>query len=145
MKRIIVLGFFAIGLMLSLPGMSSGSGSPPDQVCFAQGLPTFDLPVMVASQELAANTEFNFLSYSTFAPATVPEEGGCFVIQDSNLELQATYLNNKNATFNTTAITMLYNDDIRTCLKSEVVQSQILITQNIESGSRCTIRADSKG
>ena len=142
MKLFFAIMLFAICLF-SMPGTSSGSGSPPDQVSFVAFQPSSDLPVMAANYEMTANLELTFVSNPTFEMAVLPREGGYFVVQDSNLELQTTYKNSKNATFNNTENTRLDNYYFRTCL-TEKVQSQIIITHNIESGSRCTIRAESQ-
>jgi len=117
MKNFIVLMIFAIGLFVSLPSTSSGSGSPPDQCMFVAGVSSIDFPVMVATQELAANTEYAFVSNQTFEKAVLLKEGGFVADQGLFLERQHLYLNEK-------------------------IESQI---KNIESGSRCTIRADSQG
>jgi len=140
MKLFLSIMLFAICLF-SMPGTSSGSGSPPSQVSFVQGQPV-DFTAMVINQ--VANYEFTaFVSNQTFEMAVLPKEGGFVVVQDSNLELQATYKNDKNATFNTTENTMLDNDDIRTYSLTDKVPRKT-ITQNIESRSRSTIRADSQ-
>jgi len=139
MKHLIILMVFMIGLFV-MPSTSSGN-APPDQVSFVTGLPSIDFPVMVANQTVT-NMELTFVSHPVFNQADI-EKGGYFVIKDSNLELQATYKNDKNATLNDTGNTILDNYDFRTCRYEKLNESQISI-QNIESRSRCTIRADSK-
>ena len=143
MKRFIVLMCFAIGLFVSLPSTSSGSGSPPDQVSFVAFQPV-DFTAMVINQDVVTNYQFAFLSNQSFEMAVLPEKGGCFVVQDSNLELQATYLNDKIAISDVSRSTMVDNYDFRTCLYFRQNERQLITKHNIESQSRCTIRADSQ-
>ena len=155
MKNFIVLMIFAIGLMVSLPSTSSGSGSPPDQgwqfslrqaqgadqtksVSFAVGQPSIDLPVMVANYEMTAGYELTFVSNQTFIMAVLPKEGGFVADQGLFLERQHLYLSYLN--LKATDFTN-YGLDFRLCRFTKPIESQI---KNIESGSRCTIRADSQ-
>lgn len=117
MKKFIVLMIFAIGLFILLPSTSSGSGSPPDQASFVANQ-TVDFTAMVVNQEFVANYELTFTGYSSFTMAVLPGEGGFVADQGLFLERQHLYLND-----------------------TKPIESQI---KNIESGSRCTIRADSQ-
>ena len=137
MKNFIVLMIFAIGLMVSLPSTSSGSGSPPDQVSFVQDQP-IDFTAMVVNQEFVANYELTFTGYSSFIMAALPEKGGFVADQGLFLERQHLYLSYLN--LKATDFTN-YGLDFRLCRFTKPIESQI---KNIESGSRCTIRADSQ-
>lgn len=75
MKRFICLMIFAIGIMVSLPGQSSGSGSPPDQTCFVVDHPVV-VTAMVVNQDMVANYELTFAGYHPLAMAVLPQEGG---------------------------------------------------------------------
>lgn len=139
MKRFIVLMIFAIGLFVSLPSTSSGSGSPPDQVSLMQGQ-AVDFTAMVVNQEVKVFEVSQVFKVS--CTAMVVKEGGCFVNQSHGLELHATYKNDKNATFKATGNRMWDDDDILTCFS--VLSTENPNLKNIESRSRCTIRADSQ-
>lgn len=140
MKKFIVLMIFAIGMLAMLPSTSSGS-APPGQVSFAAELPAIDLTFEVANLDLTANYEFSFVSYQTFEMAVLPEKGGFVADQGLFLVRQHLYLNDKKL-IESTAFTN-YNPDFRICRYSKQTESKI-ITQNIESRTRCTIRADSQ-
>jgi len=76
MKNFIVLICFAIGLFISLPSTSSGSGSPPDKVSFVAFQPV-DFTAMVVNQDVVAGYEFTaFVSNQSFEMAGVLKEGG---------------------------------------------------------------------
>lgn len=142
MKRFICLMIFAIGLFVSLPATSSGNGSPPDQVNIVQYHPV-DFTAMVINQEVKVfkvskepNWEFGVVN-------RIEKEGGFVADQGLFLEKQFTWLNNKNATSNLSASNMVRNYDFRLCRYTKLNESQI-ITKNIESITRCTIRADSQ-
>jgi len=138
MKKFIVAFVFAIGMFAMLPSTSSGS-APPGQVSFVAELPSIDFPVVVVDQVLAANYEFTFVSYQSFELAVLPEKGGFVADQELFLVRQHLYLNDKKL-IESTAFTN-YNPDFRTCRYSKLIENQI---KNIESRTRCTIRADSQ-
>ncbi|HET6558045.1 MAG TPA: hypothetical protein VFG54_12070 [Prolixibacteraceae bacterium] len=79
MKRFICLMIFTIGLFVSLPATSSGSGSPPtDQPCFVADQLSADMPVMAINQALDVEVVqiFELNSYPQLE-ATLPI-GNCF-------------------------------------------------------------------
>lgn len=140
MKNFIALCIFAIGMFAMLPSTSSGS-APPDQVSFVAELPAIDLTFEVANLDLAANYELTFESYQSLEMAILPQKGGFVADQGLFLERQHLYLCNKKLT-GSTAFTN-YSSDFRLCRYTKQIESQI-VTQNIESVTRCTIRADSQ-
>ena len=135
MKKFIVFICFAIGLMVSLPSTSSGSESPPGQVSFVA-----DHFVDVTAMVVANEVEFKVQLYKLICEAfTDLLKGGGVVIQELNLDQRHLYLNSK-ITIESTALKN-YNPDIRLCRHMKLIESQI---KNIESRTRCTIRADSQ-
>lgn len=139
MKRFIVAFIFAIGLFVSLPSTSQGS-APPGQVSFVADQPV-NFTAMVVNYEMVANYELTFVSYQTFEMAVSPQEGGFVADQELFLEKQHLYLNSK-ITIESTDFTNSVTDN-RLFRYSKQNESQI-VTQNIESRTRCTIRADSQ-
>lgn len=123
MRTLLAICIFAIGLMVTLPGTSSGSAPPPDPVSFVVG--HFDFaPAMVSVQE---NT---FVVYqSQLAPATVmvKEKGGS-IIEKSITTYLVTFYNYKNAIVPTTDLA-LKSDYCRLCKPSLMANQRQSIGQ----------------
>lgn len=143
MKRFICLMIFAVVVMVGLPEQSAGSGSPPDRVGFVVDQPSMDLQVLATDLLKTANYELTFEGCKSFEMAVLPRKGGFVADQGLFLEMQVTWLNDKNATSNLSASTMVRNYDFRLCRYTKLNENQV-ITKNIESRDRSTIRADSR-
>ena len=160
MKRFICLMIFAIGLFVSLPGTSSGSGSPPGQASFVQG-PAVDFTAVVVNQEVKVfevskviNVDFTVMvSYqgvkvfevskviNVNSTAMVNKEGGLIVVSQGLLERQYLYLTQplkKSADYTN------YSTDIRLCYDTGGIRSTNL-QNNIVAAGQIKIRADTQG
>ncbi|OFX56269.1 MAG: hypothetical protein A2066_12755 [Bacteroidetes bacterium GWB2_41_8] len=138
MKHFIAICIFAIGLMVSLPAASSGSKAPPGQVSFEVGL----IDVAPAIEIVQAPVFVSIFNQLAPVAEMVQEKGGAAIGKSLNT-YRATGLSNKNVIVTATESSMFNNHDFRICRYTKHEESQI-ITQNIESPHRCTIRADSQ-
>ena len=119
MRKFILLAIFSIGMFAMLPSMSSGSGSPPDQVCFVA-----DSHQAVQAYDVQAINVKTFVAFELQAikhPVCTAEN----VVQ-------------KTPDFN-----KFYRMNYRTCLYSNGVRSQNKrITKNKVSFGEIRIRDD---
>ena len=135
MKSILIAFVFAIGFMVSLP-TSGYSKAPPGQVCFVADHQFCD----IAATAIPSQLTFKVYQFAGIGKMVV-EKGGGVDVQVMKLVTQPTNLTEQK--MNSTDFTHFYNYDFRLCRYSKQPESQI-ITQNIESRTRCTIRADSQ-
>lgn len=135
MKSILLAFIFAIGLMVSLP-TSGYSKAPPGQVSFVVDHQFGD----IAATAIPSQLTFKLYQF-THIGKMVMEKGGGVDVQVMKLVTQPTNLTELK--MNATDFTQFCNYDFRLCRYLMQTESQI-ITQNIESRTRCTIRADSK-
>lgn len=138
MKSLIVAFIFAIGMFVMLPSTSSGSNAPPGQISFVVEQIDF-APAMANVQTPAFVYEFNQL-----APVAVvlQEKGGAAIEKSLNTFLIVGY-SNKDVINDPTDFKLLKDNDFRICRRLKQAESQIT-AKNIESNTRCTIRADSQ-
>lgn len=140
MKKFILLSLFAIGIMVLWPPGEQVRAATSDQVSFVAEHASF-APAMATVQAPAFVYEFNQLAPVAVVVPT-QEKGGAAVEISLITSRDAGYLN-KNVIATTTDFTMLKNYDFRICRLMKQTESQIT-AKNIESRTRCTIRADSQ-
>ncbi len=137
MKHFIAICIFAIGLMFTLPTSGYSSSSPPGQVSFVADYQLGDMAAVQRFDQITIVTD-HFVGINE----TIVEKGGGVEVQEFVSVTQRTNLIADKVIMQSINFKQFASPNF--CYRYENSLISKIIIQNIESRSRCTIRADSQ-